>query len=157
MGKELIGFFGRPGELIRPPVTAQRGVSSARPGYVLLGIFFCVAMPAIPTMFIVRAPWLSQRLLPWYELASILSFWLLILVLLPLAAFRRSRTSRRLRCLSCHMYSVLPSGWKDYSSPWALWGILAVVVGLFVAGVGVLIAILALFKECGRTSWSLLC
>lgn len=60
-------------------------------GNLLLGILIFIAILAILALVIVGPEWLSERLLPWFVRASVLAFALLILVLLPLSAFGRSR------------------------------------------------------------------
>ena len=87
---------------------------------------------------------MSQRLLPWFILASILAFVLLILVLLPLAAFRRSRGFASVAMLIVSYVFGATVWMEGLLLTMALWGTFAVVVGLFFAGVGVVpIAMLA--------------
>lgn len=117
-------------------------------GNLLLGILILVAILAIPALFIVGAEWLSERLLPWFVLASFLAFAFLLLVLLPLAAFRRSRTFASVAILIVSYVFGATVWMEGLLLTMALWGTFAVVVGLFLAGVGVVpIAMLAtLFK-----------
>lgn len=113
-------------------------------GGVLLGILIFFALLAIPALFIVGAEWLSERLLPWFVLASILAFALVILVLMPLSAFRRSRGFAAVAILIASYVFGATVWMEGLLLTMALWGTFAVVVGLFFAGVGVVpIAMLA--------------
>lgn len=117
-------------------------------GNLLLGILIFLALLAIPAVFIVGAEWLSERLLPWFVLASFLALGFLLLVLLPLAAFRRSRTFASIAMLIVSYVFGATVWMEGLLLTMALWGTFAVVVGLFFMGVGVVpIAMLAtLFK-----------
>jgi hypothetical protein len=117
-------------------------------GDVLLGILAFVAFLALPALFFAGADWLSQRLLPWFVLASLLAFVLLILVLLPLSAFRRCRGFTSIAMLIVS-YVFGATVWIDgFVLTMALWGTWAVFIGLLFAGVGIVpMAMLAtLFK-----------
>ena len=117
-------------------------------GNLLLGILIFVAILAIPALFIVGAEWLSERLLPWFVLASFLALGFLLLVLLPLAAFRRSRAFASIAMLVVSYVFGATVWMEGLLLTMALWGTFAVIIGLFFMGVGVVpIAMLAtLFK-----------
>jgi hypothetical protein len=113
-------------------------------GSLPFGLFVLIAVLTIPALFIVGAEWLSQRVLPWFVLASVLVLAFLIIVLLPLAAFQRFRpfASEAIVIVS-YVFGV--TVWMEgLLLTMALWGTFAVVLGLVIAGVGLVpIAMLA--------------
>ena len=115
---------------------------------LLLGIFIFLAILAVPVLFIVGAEWLSVRLLPWFVRASLLAFAVLLLVLLPLAAFRRSRPFASMAMLIVSYVFGATVWMEGLLLTMALWGTFAVVFGLLLAGVGVvpMAMLAALFK-----------
>lgn len=123
---------------------------------LLLGILIFVALLAIPALFIVGAEWLSEQLLPWFVLASVLALMFVLLVLLPLAVFRRSRTFASVAMLIVSYVFGATVWMEGLLLTMALWGTFAVIIGLFFMGVGVVpIAMLAtLLEACGRDSLS---
>jgi hypothetical protein len=113
-------------------------------GNFLLGALGVLALLLIPAMFIVGAEWLSERLLPWFVVASFLALGLLVLVLLPLAAFRRSRMSAAIAMMYVSYVFGATVWMEGLLLTMGLWGAFAVVIGLFFMGVGVVpIAMLA--------------
>lgn len=123
-------------------------------GNWLLGIVALLAILAIPALFLLGAEWLSERLLPWFILASTLVFVFVLFVVLPLSVIRRCRGVAAISSLvASYVFGVTLWMWALLLTL-ALWGTWAVVVGLFLMGVGVVpIAMLAtLFKG----MWSIL-
>lgn len=113
-------------------------------GNILLVILILSAVLVIPVLFIVGAELLSELLLPWLVLASLLAFAFLLLVLFPLAAFRPSRP---FASVAMHIVSYVfgATVWMEgLLLTMVLWGTWAVFTGLFFLGVGVVpIAMLA--------------
>lgn len=123
-------------------------------GTWLLGIVAILAILAIPALFLVGAEWLSERLLPWFILVSTLALALVLLVVLPLSVFRCCRGFAAIASLvASYVFGATLWMWALLLTL-GLWGTWAVVIGLFMMGVGVVpIAMLAtLFKG----MWSIL-
>lgn len=123
-------------------------------GTWLLGIVALLAILAIPALFLAGAEWLSERLLPWFILASTLALVFVVFVALPLSVFRRCRGFTAIASLvASYVFGATLWMWALLLTL-ALWGTWAVVIGLFMMGVGVVpIAMLAtLFKG----MWSIL-
>ncbi len=123
-------------------------------GSWLLGIVGILAMIAIPVLFLVGAEWMSKRLLPWFILASTLAFFFVIFVAMPLSFFRRCRGFASLVALvASYVFGATLWMWGLLLTL-TLWGTWAVVVGLFMMGIGVVpIAMLATLF---RGLWSIL-
>lgn len=117
-------------------------------GWTVLGIAFLVIIALLVGLFIRGGAWLSEKLYPWLVGISSLAIVILIFVLLPLAIFRKTR--------SLAGNGIMISSWVFGITLWVwgllltyhLWGAIAVFIGLFLLGVGVVpIAMLAtLFK-----------
>lgn len=123
-------------------------------GNLLLGLVFVLAMIALPIAFLWGAEWLSARLLPWFILASLLAFGFFLLIVLPLSIFKACRGFASIAALIVS-YIFGATAWM-----WGLlltldlWGWWAVIVGLFMGGVGVVpIAMLATLL---KGMWSVL-
>ena len=106
-------------------------------GFGMLGLLAIIAMLFLVGLLIGGASWLSDHLLPWFMLASTITFGVLVLILLPLSAFRQTRSFAAVAIL----YASFLFGatvWMDgLLTTEALWGTWAVIVGLCFAGVGI--------------------
>ena len=113
-------------------------------GSVVISVLFLVAALLVIGLLIGGAGWVSERLLPWFSLASLIAFLLLIFVLLPLSAFQ---TTRGFAAVVIMYLSLLfgATVWMDgLLTTLSIWGTGAVIVGLLMGGIGVVpIAILA--------------
>jgi hypothetical protein len=96
-----------------------------------------------PSGLLVGAELLSESLLPWFNLASILALGFVLFVVLPLSVFRRCRGFAAIASLVSYVFGT--TLWMvALLLTLALWGAWAVVIGLFMIGVGVVpIAMLA--------------
>jgi hypothetical protein len=106
-------------------------------GCILSLLFAVIAGFGLLALFVVGAEWLSQRLLPWFVLASLLATVILVIVLLPLAAIRRTRPFASVAILIVSYVLGVTVWMEGLLITMALWGWFAVAVGLFVAGIGV--------------------
>jgi hypothetical protein len=106
-------------------------------GFGVLGLIAITAMLFLVGLLIGGASWLSNHLLPWFMLASTITFIVLILILLPLSAFRHTRSFAAVAILyASFLFGV--TVWMDgLLTTEALWGTWAVIVGLCFAGVGI--------------------
>ena len=103
-----------------------------------------LAVGAILELFLANSNWLNQRLLPWFFRASTLALVLVIVVALPLSAFKRCRG---ISAIAAHVASYV---FFANALMWAvlltlgIWGKWAVTIGLYMMVVGVVpIAMLA--------------
>jgi hypothetical protein len=110
----------------------------------IIGLAVVLLVACIVGVVLRGAVWLGEVVLPWLIVASVLVCALCVLVLGPLAAFRRTRGWAGLG-LVIASYVFGATGWfLGLLLTWVLWGPIAVFVGLFLLGVGVVpIAMLA--------------
>ena len=113
-------------------------------GSLVLGLCIIVGVMCILMMFVKGGVWLSERIYPWLVMLTAIALFVVILVLLPLAFFRRTRAVAGIGIyiasfvvgLSLWVWSLLIS--------YQIWGVAGIVVGLLLGGVGVVpIAVLA--------------
>lgn len=117
-------------------------------GWGVLSIAFLVVIVLLIGLFIHGSAWLGEKLYPWLVGISSLALAILIFVLLPLAVFHKTRAFAG--------NGIMIASWVFGITLWVwgllltyhLWGAVAVFIGLFLLGVGVVpIAMLAtLFK-----------
>lgn len=91
----------------------------------------------IAGVFIFGAAWASAKLLPWFVVLTEVAFGIVVFVLLPLAI---PKATRGLSSVGLVVASYLFGAVLWMSSlllTLAIWGVVAVVIGLFMAGVGV--------------------
>jgi hypothetical protein len=135
------------------PESLKRLASAVLGVMLFLAIFI-----VIPTLFIFGAVKLSTILWPLLELLSILVFAIALLVLLPLSFLQPSRPFAAGAILIAS-YVFGATVWIDaLLVTKVLWGTAAVVVGLLIAGVGIVpVGILAaLFNAAWAQFWDLL-
>jgi hypothetical protein len=112
-------------------------------GFALWLVLFAGGL-VLAIFFIKGGVWLSEKLLPILSVISALSFLACILVLVPLAVFRRTQGFAGIG-LYVASYIFGASLWMTgLLLSYTLWGLLAVFIGLFLLGVGVVpVALLA--------------
>jgi hypothetical protein len=113
-------------------------------GSFLLGICILVGAMFLAAMFIKGGVWLSVRVYPWLVFIAALAFWVTVLIFLPLAFFRRTRGfAGASTYFTSYVFGLTLWVWSLLLS-YTLWGIGGVIVGLFLAGIGVVpVAMLA--------------
>ena len=122
-------------------------------GGSVLGIALVILMIVLVGLFFFGAAWVSEKALPILSTVGAISFLLLILIGLPLSIFKRCRGV----CAIAFVYWSYLCGLCLWMTSLLvtinLWGYMAAVIGLFMAGIGVFpIAVLAcMFKG----EWSL--
>ena len=108
-----------------------------------MGIAMLVAMGAILIFFVRGAAWAAENLLVFAAQLSGWALWAVVLVL-PLAIFRRTRGFAGTVWFFSSFAFGLVAWLYGFALTYQLWGGLAVVVGLFFFGVGVVfLALLA--------------
>lgn len=106
-------------------------------GWSVLGLGFFVILVLIIGLFIHGGAWLGEKLYPWLVGISSLAFAALIFIFLPLSIFRKTRSFAG-NCIMVTSYVFGATLWV-----WALlltyyiWGGIAVFIGLFLLGIGV--------------------
>jgi hypothetical protein len=122
--------------------------------YILIAAFI-VAIVVIPALFIVGAVKLGTILFPFLELASILFFGIVVLLIVPLSFFQTSRAFAANALLISSYIFALTLWVEALLVTKILWGTIGVVVGLLLAGFGIVpVGILAsLFSA----AWPQLC
>lgn len=113
-------------------------------GSILLGICFLLFILTLPILFIKGALWLAPIALPWLNLIGAITFIVCIFIFLPLGAFRRTRMFAGLGLFFASYIFGLSLWFAGFLLTYMYWGGLALVIGLFIAGIGVVpIAMLA--------------
>lgn len=113
-------------------------------GSYILGAIVMLLIFCIPVLLIWGGAWLSEKILPWLMLLSLLAFAFNLIILGPLALIRSTRQWAGLGFfVSSYIFGLM--GWcMGLFLTWVLWGGIAVLIGLFIMGIGVVpIAMLA--------------
>ncbi len=115
--------------------------------WVILGCGILVLLLLLAVFFIQGAAWAGEKIYPWLQKASTITFFV-TLFLLPLSFIRRTRGFAVITLMiSSYVFGLTLWVWGLLLT-YYLWGVGAVFVGLFMMGIGVVpIAMLAtLFK-----------
>lgn len=105
-------------------------------GLLIMGAMLLVGA-AIGAVFIFGSAWASSKLLPWFSILTWIAFGLVVFVFLPLAI---PRTTRGFSSIALFVASYVFGAtlWMEgLLLTLFIWGIGAVFIGLFIAGVGV--------------------
>jgi hypothetical protein len=113
-------------------------------GTYVLGAVIALALLAIPAVFLVGAEWLGTKILPWLVLLCVLALGFNVLVLGPLAIVPPTRQWAGIGFFISSYLFGLTAWFMGLLLTLQLWGVFAVVIGLFMLGIGVVpIAMLA--------------
>jgi hypothetical protein len=112
-------------------------------GLLIMAAMLLVAA-AVGALFIFGSAWASSELLPWFSILTLIGFGFVVFIVLPLAIPRATRGFSSV-ALFISSYVFGATLWMEgLLLTLFLWGIGAVVIGLFIVGVGVVpIAMLA--------------
>ncbi|MFC1617556.1 hypothetical protein ACFL2K_04990 [Candidatus Margulisiibacteriota bacterium] len=114
----------------------------------IAGFLFMIVIMFVLMFFLVAffkgVTWFGAKVLPWLLLISVLIFLIDILIMLPLAIFKKTRGFSAI-CLLISSYVFGITCWVvSLLVTYVIWGLFAIFVGLMIFGVGVVpIAILA--------------
>lgn len=113
-------------------------------GSVMLGIGIFVGIMLLVVFFIKGGLWLSEIVYTWLALISAITFFVCILILLPFALIRKTRGFSAVGLLvASYIFRATLWVW-GFLLTYSLWGLTALLIGLFMAAVGVVpIAMLA--------------
>jgi hypothetical protein len=106
-------------------------------GAIALGIVIFVAIAFIIGLMIEGASWASERLLPWFSMASVIGTIVLFLILLPLSLLKKTRGFGLASIMFLSYVFGLTLWMEGLLLTLAIWGVTAVIIGLFLGGIGV--------------------
>jgi hypothetical protein len=130
------------------------GTSVAGMGMYVGGLLILVGSLLLVVLFIHGMVWASNKAFPWLVDAGLIAFLICVFVFLPLCIFRKTRPWAGLGfyCAS-YLFGVLLFAYSCLFAFYA-WGYLGLVIGLVLAGVGVVpVALLAALLD---AEWSVL-
>jgi hypothetical protein len=111
---------------------------------VVIGIGSIIVFWLVASLFLKGGAWLGEVLYPWLSRIFGVVFWVFVLILLPLALFRKTRS---FSSTSIYVASFIFGAYLWITSfliTYDVWGLIAVIIGLFIVGIGVIpIAMLA--------------
>jgi hypothetical protein len=113
-------------------------------GSFIIGVAFLIGIIVLPLLFIYGGVWLSEIILPWLFIIMFFVFAVDILIILPLGIFNKTKSASAVGLvISSYVYGLTLWLWALLLT-YAIWGMIAVIIGLFIFGIGVVpIAILA--------------
>jgi hypothetical protein len=128
--------------------------TASKLGTYALGAVIMVALFALPVLFIIGGVAVAKKILPWLMFLSILTLLINIVVLSPLAAIRRTRAWAGVGFFLSSYVFGLTAWFMGLLLTWFLWGGFAVIIGLFIMGIGVVpIGMLATFLVPSHFTW----
>ncbi len=132
-----------------PPSSRQRLL-------LLLGCLGPIVMLVVCVLLLNFAAWLAPKILPWLVIASYFALAVSVLILLPLSLIRPTRMIGGVGMMYASYVFGITVWFGGFFLTYTIWGMGAVIVGLFLFGVGVVpIAMLAtLFNAMwGKLLW----
>ena len=113
-------------------------------GSCLLYIVIFIGVILLIPLFLKGGLWLSVIIYPWLVLISLITFAICILILLPLAIFKGTRGASGIGFfIASYIFGATTWVWS-FLLVYILWGVFVLIIGLFIAGIGVIpIAMLA--------------
>ena len=113
-------------------------------GWGLLGIVIMLGLFLLALLFIKGGLWLSATIYPWLVSIAGITFVICLLILLPLAIFKKTRSASAMSLLiASYIFGATAWVWS-FLLAYVFWGFLGLFIGLFIGGVGVVpIAMLA--------------
>ena len=105
-------------------------------GLLIMGALFLVGA-AIWAVFIFGSAWASSKLLPWFSVLTWIAFGLVVFVFLPLSIPRATRGFSSIALFIASYVFGVTLWMEGLLLTLFIWGIGAVFIGLFIAGVGI--------------------
>lgn len=106
-------------------------------GSLLIGLAVIAALTFLVALFIKGGAWASAVILPFVDLFSWFTISITILVLLPLSFFKKTRPSSGFMLLMASYVFGLAAWLKGFLWAYNIWGVVGVLIGVFLFGVGV--------------------
>jgi hypothetical protein len=111
---------------------------------MLIGVAILIILILVVFVFIYGGAWVSSKLLPWFSIFTWVAFALVVFAFLPFAIPKRTRGFASVAILISSYVFGATLWMEGFLLTLALWGVWAVIVGLFIAGIDVVpIAMLA--------------
>jgi len=124
-------------------------------GIVLVGFAVMLGGVLAVTLMLRGGVWLSERIYPWLVLSSVIALIISALVLLPMAAFKKTRGYAGIGFfIVSYVFGITTWVWSLLLT-YVIWGLSALVIGLFIYGVGVFP--IALLATAFNGKWSIFC
>lgn len=110
----------------------------------IIGIAVLIGSIFLAIFFIKGGVWLGARVLPWLSFVMWFVLALDILIILPFGIFNKTKAAAAVGLVvSSYVYGITLWFWALLLT-YMIWGTLAVLIGLFIAGVGIVpVALLA--------------
>ena len=106
-------------------------------GVIAVVIAICLGLIFLAALFIKGGVWLSIKILPWLSILMWIVFAFNVVVFLPLGIFKKTKAASGIGIyVSSYIYGLTLWLWGLLVT-YMIWGKLAVFIGLFIYGVGV--------------------
>ena len=106
-------------------------------GWFIIGIAVFLGIIFLAMFFIKGGIWLGATVLPWLSVVMMLVFAIDILIILPLGIFKKTKGASAIGLIvSSYVYGLTLWFWTLLLT-YIIWGGVAVFIGLFIAGVGI--------------------
>lgn len=104
---------------------------------LLIAFVAIVALTFLVALFIKGGAWVSAVVLPFVNVLSSIALFLTILILLPLSFFKKTMSFSGSMLLIASYVFGLAAWLKGFLWAYNLWGVIGVLIGVFLFGVGV--------------------
>ena len=122
-------------------------------GFVFVWILALVGLSLLGLLMIKGGAWLSDKLYPWLFGLAAIAFAISVFVLLPLAAFKKTRGFSGVGLYICsYAFGAFLWVW-GFLTTYTLWGGFGLFIGLMLGGVGVIP--LAMLATMFKGMWSI--
>lgn len=107
-------------------------------GGIALGAIVFVAITLLTLFWLKGSLWFSEKIFPWFSLIFWITTIINILIFTPLTIVRKTRNAGLVGLfITSYVYGLLLWVWA-FLIVYSTWGWLAIIIGLLIAGVGVL-------------------
>jgi len=106
-------------------------------GCLLFVIAAFVALLVLAALAMNGLAWVSEHVIPYLFVATEIAFAVCVIILFPLALFRRSRVVSAIGFLACSVIFGLCTWVMGFQATLEYWGTAGVLIGLFLAVVGI--------------------
>jgi hypothetical protein len=112
-----------------------------------------VAVSVVVFLLVQGGAWLADKVYPWLIMVFAVAFWVCVFILLPLAIFRKTRGFSGIGIyVASYVFGITLWVWCLLTT-YTLWGGFAVVIGILIAGIG--IVPLAIIASLTKGLWSI--
>lgn len=109
-------------------------------GILIIGIFvgIFIGLILLVSLFLKGILWLSELLYPWLVLISGITFFIAILILLPLGIFKKTRVISGIGLMYAGFVLGITTWVWSFLLAYLFWGFWGLFIGLLLGGVGVI-------------------